>query len=269
MGQNHSNFQDFEKYVNAVLMQNGIFDKSYRKYGITPLNQRFVLIAHTDAVRLIMETEYKDASNFISLHMGLTYMFTNIYDTKPPEGEDRLTDDNIDDVVNKRHADLEAGGNKYYGYPERIIATPKDCVQNPDATLKRGDHIRRHCNHIFFHDGIYLGNGRVAHISAPHTSTNFKRDAGARIDTLEKFAKGNPIAIVEQYIRHRHRLDIANDAERDAKSGLWQGEYDVAMRNCQHFAYKCAINVNKMCCFDRTNAELLGFFKKLNNLISG
>uniref|UniRef100_A0A7E4UWL2 LRAT domain-containing protein n=1 Tax=Panagrellus redivivus TaxID=6233 RepID=A0A7E4UWL2_PANRE len=94
-------------------------------------------------------------------------------------------------------------------------------------------------------------------------------DAGARIDTLEKFAKGNPIAIVEQYIRRRHRLDIANDAEKDAKSGLWQGEYDVAKRNCQHFAYKCATNVHQMCYFDKTNAEVVGFFNLLGNLISG
>ena len=78
----------------------------------------------------------------------------------------------------------------------RIRKLPPDCVDNSAFYLKPGDHIQRKLDSsIPFanHEGIYLGNGKVAHINTENVTTDGitvfseKNDAYARIDKIDKF----------------------------------------------------------------------------------
>ena len=67
---------------------------------------------------------------------------------------------------------------------------------NPDAYLKPGDHIQRDLDAVIpfaSHEGIYLGNGKVAHICTVDANANGftvlseKMKACARIHNLKEF----------------------------------------------------------------------------------
>lgn len=107
--------------------------------------------------------------------------------------------------------------------------------ENPGkaGSLRRGDHIRAGRPGSPHHDGIYLGNGLVIHLTgAPGGG---KADATVRIDTLAVFAAGRPVTVRRYAGDHDPDAIVAR-----AMSKLGAGDYHLIVNNCQHFARWCA-----------------------------
>jgi hypothetical protein len=99
--------------------------------------------------------------------------------------------------------------------------------------LRRGDHLRARSPRGAHHDGIYLGNGDVIHLTgAPDGG---KAGARVRIDTLAVFAADRPVTVRPYVGDHDPDAIIAR-----AMSRLGDGGYHLIFNNCQHFARWCA-----------------------------
>jgi Lecithin retinol acyltransferase len=96
--------------------------------------------------------------------------------------------------------------------------------------FRRGHHLRAGRPGAPHHDGIYLGNGYVVHL----TGTS-KADARVRIDPLAVFAAGRPVTVRPYAGNHDPDAIIAR-----AMSQLGAGNYHLLFNNCQHFARWCA-----------------------------
>jgi hypothetical protein len=104
---------------------------------------------------------------------------------------------------------------------------------NPGDALRRGDHLRADRPGGYHHDGIYLGNGQVIHLTSPPGGG--KANARVRIDPLGIFASGRTVTI------RRYAWNHAPDAIiTRAMSQLGEGNYHLLFNNCQHFARWCA-----------------------------
>jgi hypothetical protein len=99
--------------------------------------------------------------------------------------------------------------------------------------LRRGDHLRAGYPRGAHHDGIYLGNGDVIHLTG--TPDGGKAGARVRIDTLAVFAAGRPVNVRPYAGNHDPDAIIAR-----AMSRLGVGGYQLILNNCQHFARWCA-----------------------------
>ena len=106
---------------------------------------------------------------------------------------------------------------------------------NPDdgSTRRRGDHIRAGRPGTPHHDGIYLGNGHVIHLTG--VPGGAKADAHVRIDTLAVFAADRPVTTRPYAGNHDPDAIIAR-----AMSRLGDGNYHLIFNNCEHFARWCA-----------------------------
>jgi hypothetical protein len=100
-------------------------------------------------------------------------------------------------------------------------------------SYRPGDHLRAGSPGALHHDGIYLGNSRVIHLTGGEGGG--KAGARVRIDTLEVFAGGRPVTI-RPYADHHDRDEII----ARAMSRLGEGGYHLIFNNCQHFARWCA-----------------------------
>jgi Lecithin retinol acyltransferase len=99
--------------------------------------------------------------------------------------------------------------------------------------LRRGDHIRAGDPWTARHDGIYLGDELVIHLTGP---AGGRKDAGRmQIASLAQFAGGRPVT-VRRYTGAHDPEDIV----ARAMSRLGQGDYHLIFNNCQHFARWCA-----------------------------
>ncbi len=120
--------------------------------------------------------------------------------------------------------------------PQQGASISTACEPQPDGNadengnLRRGDHIRACRPGAPHHDGIYLGNGHVIHLTG-----GAKGDAHFRIDTLAIFAVGRPVTIRLYAGNHAPDAIIAR-----AMSRLGDGNYHLVFNNCQHFARWCA-----------------------------
>lgn len=101
-----------------------------------------------------------------------------------------------------------------------------------DGVFRRGDHLRAGRGG-YHHDGIYLGNGQVIHLTS--SPGEGKVGARVRIDPLEAFASGGPVTIRPYAGGHDPDAIIAR-----ALSQVGEGSYHLLFNNCQHFARLCA-----------------------------
>ena len=100
--------------------------------------------------------------------------------------------------------------------------------------LRRGDHIRAGYPWTARHDGIYLGDGLVIHLTGG-TPDGGKAAARVQTDSLARFAGGRPVT-VRRYSGAHDPEDIVDRA----MSRLGEGNYNLIFSNCQHFARWCA-----------------------------
>lgn len=108
-----------------------------------------------------------------------------------------------------------------------------DGTPDDSGDTRRGDHIRAGYPGAAHHDGIYLGNGQVIHLTG--TPGGGKADARVRIDTLTVFAAGRLVTVRPYAGNHDPDVVIAR-----ALSRLGDGNYHLIFNNCQHFARWCA-----------------------------
>jgi hypothetical protein len=102
-----------------------------------------------------------------------------------------------------------------------------------NRALRRGNHLRAGRPGTVHHDGIYLGNGHVIHLTG--LPGGGKAAARVRIDTLEVFAVGRPVTVRPYASNHDPDAIIAR-----AMSKLGDGNYHLIFNNCQHYARWCA-----------------------------
>ena len=99
--------------------------------------------------------------------------------------------------------------------------------------LRRGDHIRVGSPWTAHHDGIYLGDGLVIHMTG--TPDGGKDAARVQIASLARFAAGRPVTV-----RRSSGAHDPEDIVARAMSRLGEGDYNLIFNNCQHFARWCA-----------------------------
>ena len=102
-----------------------------------------------------------------------------------------------------------------------------------DQPYRRGDHLRAGVPGAPHHDGIYLGDNRVIHLTGGEGGG--KPNARVRIDSIAVFASGRPVTI-RPYAGH----DDPDAIVARAMSKLGEGNYHLIFNNCQHFARWCA-----------------------------
>jgi hypothetical protein len=115
------------------------------------------------------------------------------------------------------------------------MSTPGQLPHEPSerCALRRGDHIHTGYPWKAHHDGIYLGDGLVIHLTG--TADGGKAAARVQIDSLARFAAGRPVT-VRRYAGAHDPADII----ARAMSRLGEGNYNLIFNNCQHFARWCA-----------------------------
>ncbi len=119
---------------------------------------------------------------------------------------------------------------------EHHVTTPFHPSPSPnqsDDPYKRGDHLRAGKPGALHHDGIYLGGGRIIHLTGGEGGG--KASARVRTDSLAVFASGRPVTVRPYAEGHDPDAIIAR-----AESKLGEGGYHLIFNNCQHFARWCA-----------------------------
>ncbi|XP_055352364.1 uncharacterized protein LOC129598472 [Paramacrobiotus metropolitanus] len=114
----------------------------------------------------------------------------------------------------------------------RIHGLPAACAHQPDTYLKPGDHIRGpfYADH---HEAIYLGDGKVLHVSGHNdggTLLGRKKAACARIgkfygDFIHSYDA--PVELVEYCLRLRTRKEIVDTAKAYAAEKFRNKEYNL------------------------------------------
>ena len=107
-----------------------------------------------------------------------------------------------------------------------------------EAVLVPGDHVyvKRTTRH-YKHHGIYIGHGRVIHVSG---SIREKRDPEVRETDLATFLNGG---ILRRRV-YKKRLP-ASETIRLAKKKLHNTSFSILQNNCEHFATWCVTGKKK------------------------
>ena len=96
-----------------------------------------------------------------------------------------------------------------------------DCTE-----LETGSHIKT--KRMFYeHHGIYIGEGLVIHYAFD----------GIRVDTMEKFSRGEPV----KKVPHSDSPYTGDEIRERAFSRLGEEEYDLVLNNWEHFANWCCM----------------------------
>uniref|UniRef100_A0A914WPN1 LRAT domain-containing protein n=1 Tax=Plectus sambesii TaxID=2011161 RepID=A0A914WPN1_9BILA len=124
-----------------------------------------------------------------------------------------------------------------------IKTTPSDCANNPDSYLQRGDIVQTNFILVANHEGIYIGNGKVIHVSGHGGGKTASVAREGRL--LGDFVSDtdNAIRVLVLRVRFRTPEEIAKQAEAYRDQKFRAGEYDLFVKNCQHFAALCAFGV--------------------------
>uniref|UniRef100_A0A914YT01 LRAT domain-containing protein n=1 Tax=Panagrolaimus superbus TaxID=310955 RepID=A0A914YT01_9BILA len=245
--------RSFRVYVNEELEKEWMGDEIERSWGKTHLGQYFCFITSKViwyGVRLIIDEEYRNLE--IKRERGVHRVGHGVVIKK-----DFLTREGATDFVLQNTT--KYGNGEFNDYFFRARAVPNDVHENPDMYLKPGDHVQRDLDMLFFsHDGIYLGNGKVAHISGGSSNSasnsssssctcminiNDAQEACARIVTLKEFVLSDKqeVRIVVHCFRRKSRTEICEKARELVAERYGYGNYNILSKNCQHFATLCAL----------------------------
>ncbi|CAO4381106.1 unnamed protein product [Caenorhabditis nigoni] len=201
-------------------------------------------------VRLFVEKEYSNCPS-VPLYGTLCPVPNQIEQDDLTENK-HLTLNGVKERIENFHnffkkPDFEAArkimDQSGYVDPYFIREVPKDYASNPDKYLKRGDIIATSFFILAVHTAIYLGNGQVSHVSGHGGG---KAEGVARIGRLlgDFTTKGTEnIWIVYLPLRIRTGEEIAKKAEELAADKFRDGDYNIYLRNCNHFVFLCATGV--------------------------
>ncbi|PIC29314.1 hypothetical protein B9Z55_020935 [Caenorhabditis nigoni] len=126
---------------------------------------------------------------------------------------------------------------KFFNNPDKDAAPliTGDIIATPIAKV-----LQLFTGKIALHVAIYLGDGRVSHVSGHGGG---KAAGVARIGRLlgDFTTKGTEtIWLLNLLLRIRSGEEIAKKAEEFAANEFRKGDYNVFLRNCQHFVALCA-----------------------------
>ena len=127
-----------------------------------------------------------------------------------------------------------------------VVINGIDAMNNPDLYFSPGDHVQ--IKRTFFlgltyhHAAIYLGNKRVIQVSDPDAE-NRKDEAKVNEADWSAFHCGHSeFTICFPKVKFRSNLDVIERAK--SQLGFYKGEYNVLLKNCQHFATSCQFRNN-------------------------
>lgn len=237
------------------------------QYGRTPTGQRFATVITSGlwyAVRVYMEEDHSELSN-AWFQPSDRFLFKTQHATL----------DGAKDQVKKHRRELIAGDYKAFlcnlppekRYQRNVVTavirhlaegtfetrdfsnvkiikkTPSDCAKNPDSYLKRGDIVQTNFILVANHEGIYIGNGKVIHVSGHGggKSASVAREGNLLGDFVSNASDGIRVFVLR--VRFRTPEEIARQAEKYRDEQFRAGEYDLFKQNCQHFAALCAFGV--------------------------
>uniref|UniRef100_A0A7E4VUK8 LRAT domain-containing protein n=1 Tax=Panagrellus redivivus TaxID=6233 RepID=A0A7E4VUK8_PANRE len=235
----------FAEFVEKSVLCSFRGEEVYRKYCTTDTGQRFCFVVskinyyilHVVLEPYLQERFRGSVKNDIEMY-SLTLILLNI---KKRTDVDRFVSEKLDQIVDKLQSHIDT----------RALEKHKCTLQASSFTnlyshLRRGDHLRRNLKvrrfNIDYHDGIYLGNGQVAHYTTNNTVGFFKSKGGSGpgIVTLQEFLNGEDTLVVSFYLKpSRSSEHVAQVAEFLINNRFWDKQYNLVSRNCQLFAYLC------------------------------
>uniref|UniRef100_A0A7E4V0P8 DUF4817 domain-containing protein n=1 Tax=Panagrellus redivivus TaxID=6233 RepID=A0A7E4V0P8_PANRE len=220
-------FKKFEAFVFLSVSLGFRGEEVDRKYGITNAGQYFVfVVSKIDyyVVRVVLEPN--ERFNGTLLEKMYLYACT----IHLPRIQTR---ENIDNWVKETSAHFVTKHNYILNDWARDGKHVKTCIRDLEACgfgLKPGDHIRRNLKFWklkpTYHDGIYIGDGKVAHYTVDGTVKLFssKDDSRAGIVTLEQFMKGESYLYLVLYRSpDRSGDEIVKIAKQCVENNVWHG----------------------------------------------
>lgn len=242
---------NFDRNSKEVLRQ--LYGSIFYYYGTlyTKTNQRFAIIINKVvwySIRLVFEID--ERCNELEVY--------KISEHWTEKGAFEKKDIIIDKLVNSlqpKYDELEIkvpglGSTMYYSslfYAGCYIKMPNDVYDNPDKYLKPGDYVlitRRLSNfNLYHHAGIYIGENKIIHISAPNNDGKFKSCSQVLETDFAKFYKTKDTEIVVWvcFFKKKTREQIIDTANQ--LKGTQVGEYNFVLKNCQHFSSFCQIEL--------------------------
>lgn len=149
---------------------------------------------------------------------------------KDIEEDNRLFEEDMHEIFNQP---------KKNGFTSNFDAASAETWRHTKPVL--GDHIRvERLDGLFYHHGIYIGNGRVIHFSAPGPVEIIKWDEATVIETsLEDFLKSGAVEVRQYTDAERLELYSPGKIVANAKQCLGFQNYNLIFNNCEHFANSC------------------------------
>uniref|UniRef100_A0A7E4VS58 LRAT domain-containing protein n=1 Tax=Panagrellus redivivus TaxID=6233 RepID=A0A7E4VS58_PANRE len=237
---------EFVAFVEESVIRAFRGEECYRKYGITEAGQHFVfVVSKVDyyIVRLVMEPnerwELAEAIKDYSCNFHLPKMRNRFL-------IDNWVDQACQALINKNNKKIMYFWH-WITHGASLRLSNFSSLSELESGLHRGNHIQRNLKVGSFnpthHDGIYLGNGKVAHFTTENAAGffNSKGGSGPGIVSLETFLHGEDTLTVKIYypVRPQSHEAIAQNAIKLVNNAAWRKKYNLATRNCQLFAKLC------------------------------
>jgi len=129
----------------------------------------------------------------------------------------------------------------------KAISNLDEAMKNPgNADIRVGDYIRVKRKmlgiELYWHAGIYIGNGKVRHFSAPPGSVTV---ASAREDDWQTFLSDNcvQLQVVYHLIPFKTVEEILGLSEKLVSQNYGMGQYDLVLNNCEHLCSYCTTGI--------------------------
>uniref|UniRef100_A0A7E4W6G0 Tudor domain-containing protein n=1 Tax=Panagrellus redivivus TaxID=6233 RepID=A0A7E4W6G0_PANRE len=234
---------DFVAFVDISLLCSFRGEEVYRKYGLTAAGQQFCFVVsklNFYIVHIVLEPNPR-TSDTLSHKLKLHVRTMRLGKSKDRTMADKYVEEMIKIAVNRNEVFIDDWTVAKYHYEIQASS-----INDLQRKLCRGDHIRRNLKvgrfKPTFHDGIYLGNGQVAHYTTDNRSGFFssKGGSGPGVVSLETFLNGEDKITVSFYLSPTRSGDlIARIAEYSIENSFWDKSYNLVSRNCQLFALLC------------------------------
>ena len=102
--------------------------------------------------------------------------------------------------------------------------------------LKRGDVLRVYRG-LYYHYGVYVGNGRVVHFCSTGMNELDSSSADIVETSFARFSKGDDVSVDNRYVARYSSEEVVERAKK--MIGTQMGKYDLYGNNCEHFANWC------------------------------
>jgi len=128
--------------------------------------------------------------------------------------------------------------------------------------LKPGDQIRVNRG-AYWHHGVYLGDGRVAHFAGENDDgLSDPESVRVREADIADFTRGGFAEARGYGLAERLRLRRPEAVVGAARSRVGEGGYDMIKNNCEHFSNECAFGAHESGQVDDIRRRVRALLKK-------